>query len=160
MSTRITARAVVYDREKDSVLLVKSRNTDFWHIPGGGWEADREDVLECAKREVKEETGLDVEIGKFLYLQEYHHSSDSIIFDTFWLASPIGETSIDEEHIDEDLGSDGGIIEKRWFARGEVREMELYPEVFRERFWDDLDDIASGVDRFLGVNMNHASQDI
>jgi len=158
MRTRITARAVVYDRGRDSILLVKSRDTDFWHIPGGGWEADEENILECAKREVKEETGLDVEIGKFLYLQEYHHSSESVIFDTFWLAFPTGDTSIDEDHIDLDLGSDGGIVEKRWFTRGEAGAMELYPEVFRRRFWEDLDDVASRGDRFLGVNFNVSSK--
>ena len=52
--------AVVTD-DKDRVLLVKRRDNDLWTLPGGGMDLG-ESIVETAVREVKEETGLDVEV--------------------------------------------------------------------------------------------------
>lgn len=52
--------AVVTD-EKDRILLVKRRDNDLWALPGGGMDLG-ESIVETAVREVKEETGLDVEV--------------------------------------------------------------------------------------------------
>lgn len=52
----------------DSVLLVKRKHEpgkDLWSIPGGLVELG-ETVQEAVKREVKEETGLDVEVVKLI----------------------------------------------------------------------------------------------
>jgi 8-oxo-dGTP pyrophosphatase MutT (NUDIX family) len=49
--------------QNDHILLIKCRRhrsgRDFWAIPGGGREVD-ESEEECVRREVKEETRLDV----------------------------------------------------------------------------------------------------
>ncbi|MEM3506619.1 MAG: NUDIX hydrolase [Candidatus Bathyarchaeia archaeon] len=58
--------AVIID--KDSVLLVKRKHEPgkgLWSIPGGLVELG-ETVREAVKREVKEETGLDVEVVKLI----------------------------------------------------------------------------------------------
>ena len=52
--------AVVTD-EQDRILLVKRRDNDLWALPGGGMDLG-ESIVETAVREVKEETGLDVEV--------------------------------------------------------------------------------------------------
>ena len=46
----------IYDPYSKKILLVKSRGR-LWGPPKGGTEKD-EKILDCAKREVKEETGL------------------------------------------------------------------------------------------------------
>lgn len=152
MQTRIVARAVVYDAEKNSILLVRNRDDEYWYIPGGGWEADKENILECAAREVKEETGLEVEMGKFLYLQEFHASPERVIFEGFWLASVIGSAVLDENHVDTD--PDGVVGEARWFTRDEVAKIIVYPEIFMNAFWDDIRNMINGEERFLGANWN------
>jgi ADP-ribose pyrophosphatase YjhB (NUDIX family) len=53
------ASAVVTDRE-GRILLQRRRDNDLWSIPGGAMEIG-EDIATAAVREVKEETGLDVE---------------------------------------------------------------------------------------------------
>ena len=53
--------------ENDKILLVKRAFDPFkgeWAVPGGRIEDD-EDAIACLKREMKEETGLDVEPTKF-----------------------------------------------------------------------------------------------
>jgi 8-oxo-dGTP pyrophosphatase MutT (NUDIX family) len=56
----VAASAVVTD-ELGGILLQRRRDNDLWALPGGGM--DMSDSLPgCAVREVKEETGYDIEI--------------------------------------------------------------------------------------------------
>jgi ADP-ribose pyrophosphatase YjhB (NUDIX family) len=66
-TTRISV--VVVDGSK--ILLVRHRkgNRQYWVLPGGRLEYG-ETFQECGVRELKEETGLDVEIENFLFLSE------------------------------------------------------------------------------------------
>ncbi|GGK81665.1 NUDIX domain-containing protein [Rufibacter glacialis] len=45
----------------------------FWMPPGGGLDFG-EKVKDCLVREFREETGLEVEVGRFLYLNEFLRS--------------------------------------------------------------------------------------
>lgn len=52
------ARAVIRDRE-GHILFIRRRDNGLWGMPAGSQELD-ESILDCLKREVKEETGLNV----------------------------------------------------------------------------------------------------
>lgn len=56
----VAASAVVTD-EQGRILLQRRRDNGLWALPGGGMEMD-DSLPGAAVREVKEETGLDVEI--------------------------------------------------------------------------------------------------
>ncbi|MGP3775211.1 NUDIX domain-containing protein [Streptomyces sp. SDT5-1] len=56
----VAASAVVTD-ESGRVLLQRRSDSGLWALPGGGMELG-ESLPGCAVREVKEETGLDVEV--------------------------------------------------------------------------------------------------
>lgn len=56
----VAASAAVLD-ERGRVLLQRRRDSALWALPGGGMEMD-DSLPGTAVREVKEETGLDVEI--------------------------------------------------------------------------------------------------
>ena len=53
------------------VLLIEhiKNGRSYWLIPGGGLEYG-ETIANCAKREMKEETNLDVSISRFLFSSE------------------------------------------------------------------------------------------
>lgn len=56
----VAASAVVAD-ERGRILLHRRTDNDLWALPGGGMEMD-DSLPGTAVREVREETGLDVEI--------------------------------------------------------------------------------------------------
>lgn len=60
---RVAVSALLFD--EDRVLLAHRRDIDWWNLPGGGMELG-ETVEEALKREVREETGLEVELEQLV----------------------------------------------------------------------------------------------
>ena len=68
--TRSGSRAVII-RDGD-ILLSHETKSDWWMLPGGGFE-ENESPEECCIREVEEETGYIVSpVRKFLIIYEYY----------------------------------------------------------------------------------------
>lgn len=57
---RIAVSALIFN--EGNILLAHRRDIDWWNLPGGGMEMG-ETVDEALRREVYEETGLEVEVG-------------------------------------------------------------------------------------------------
>src|SRR5438128_12614681 len=60
---RIAVYAIIFAAGR--VLLALRRDIDWWNLPGGGMEAG-ETVDEALRREVREETGLEVELEQLV----------------------------------------------------------------------------------------------
>jgi ADP-ribose pyrophosphatase YjhB (NUDIX family) len=74
----------------DDILVVRQRVDDdrHWSLPGGTWERG-ESLAEACRREVREETGLEVHVGELLYVAEVADRSPPLLHITF-LAEPVG----------------------------------------------------------------------
>jgi 8-oxo-dGTP pyrophosphatase MutT (NUDIX family) len=101
-----SASAIVTD-DQGRILLVKRRDNTLWALPGGGHDIG-ETIADTAVREVKEETGLDVEITSLVgvYTNPGHvvaftdgevRQQFSLCFTTRLLG---GELAIDHESTD------------------------------------------------------------
>jgi len=147
------ARVVVYDKNLNKILLVRNKEASFWYAPGGTWEWEHENILECAKREVFEETGLHVDIGKLLYTQEFHGIEgelENVCFETFWLAKLTHEQELNKDHID--LDPEGEVEEVKWFGKEDLQDLKVFPKRLKNTFWDNIENFEKMEDSFIGVS--------
>ncbi len=144
---RILCRVVTYTTATRSILLVRNRGQKWWCAPGGGWNYSQETLLECAKREAFEETGIRVSILKFLYAQTLEiKSQNSVWLEQFWLAEPADRTEIPHDHIDQY----GIVDEARWFTLEEMSTVTVYPEVLKSTFWEIIDKLLLENNHYIG----------
>lgn len=140
-------RVIVLD-DRDRMLLVKQRHedNDIWMVPGGGIE-DGENAADAAVREVKEETGLDIEIGTLIWHVE-EVSQRGQRFVNFFL----GKVSGGELALGEDPEFDKAhqvLREVRFMTREEMKLIpKLYPEFLRDEFWSVFENEKFGYNVF------------
>ena len=140
-------RVIVLD-DRDRMLLVKQRHedNDRWMVPGGGIE-DGENAADAAVREVKEETGLDIEIGTLIWHVE-EVSQRGQRFVNFFL----GKVSGGELALGEDPEFDEAhqvLREVRFMTREEMKFIpKLYPEFLRDEFWSVFENEKFGYNVF------------
>ncbi|GAA2125757.1 NUDIX domain-containing protein [Glycomyces algeriensis] len=123
---RVSARAVVVDRE-GRVLLVRHRagGREFHVLPGGRVEQG-ETAAEAAVREVLEETGLQVSVGDLLWVREYlperhpgnpHHRTRMQQLQLYFSAQPTPAAAVEASAPD---GTQTAVIWHRLAAIGEL----------------------------------------
>ena len=112
-SSKPTACALCVDDGR--VLLARRAHPPFkgfWDIPGGFLD-EGEDPLDGLRRELKEETGLDVEPDRFLGVWIDRYDGDSTAkwtLNLYWTARVVGGKA---EAADD-------VSELRWFGRDEL----------------------------------------
>ncbi|MCX7109614.1 MAG: NUDIX hydrolase [Proteobacteria bacterium] len=87
----IGVSAIIFDQNERVLLIQRGKPpaAGFWHAPGGKLEAG-ESLVEGVRREVKEETGLDVTIGPIMAVVERRQEGFHYVIVDFmaYLADP------------------------------------------------------------------------
>ncbi len=133
MRHRISAGVLAL--RENHILLVRHYRPgrhDFWCGPGGGVEG-AEELHEAAEREALEETGLRVRAQALAYIDELIDDSGRIV--KFWFLADYLSGGIETSR---NPAQDEAIIEAGWFARESLPPGHVFPEVLRNRFWDDV----------------------
>jgi len=113
---RIIVAALIEKNNK--FLLVREileSGKKYWIVPGGGVEFG-ENLADAVKREIKEETNLDIEIKNFAGFQEAivpKYNYHTIIF--FYRALPKNENLILESKV----------LEAKFFTKEEIKKLNL-----------------------------------
>ena len=140
MIHRIRAAGLILDGQR--ILLVRHRTPgterDWWIPPGGGLTPEDAGVLDTARREVFEETGLTATVSRIGYVNEWRQSSTGIHHLEFFV--PVdgftGEPSL--RHIRHDEVEAQYIKELGWMDRTQLEDRIVYPVWLRAPwFWDD-----------------------
>jgi 8-oxo-dGTP diphosphatase len=90
---------VLFFRDSGEVLLVNPTYKDYWEVPGGMAEVG-ESPRAAAVREIREELGLDAEVGRLLALDwnpRGYLPDDGIML--LYLGGPLDDQQI---HLDDD----------------------------------------------------------
>ena len=121
---RVGAFAIIFD-EAGKVLVSRRVDSGWFNLPGGGVEPD-ESVPEGLIREVREETGLEVEIGRLIGVYSKPQKQELVL--TFRARATGGSLAPSDE---ADYHT--------WVAPAELDGVKLLPK-HRERIDDALRD--------------------
>ncbi|MGO8685922.1 MAG: NUDIX domain-containing protein [Candidatus Dormibacteria bacterium] len=121
----------------DRLLLVGQGKAGhrYWLLPGGGVERG-ETLVEAAHRELIEETGIDVAIGRLLIVCEAiepggRHLVNLVFSGRARAAEPgdPGAPAAAPGRLPEPVPADAAIEEVRWVSRDELLGLELRPPI-------------------------------
>ena len=130
---RISTGAIII--QEDNILLVRynDRNNKSYLVgPGGGVHSNDESITQALKREVKEETGLEVNPFKLLFVEDLLSSRYRHIKIWFLCSVTGGQVEKTQGAINE------GIIEVRWYRRDELINEVVYPPVILDESWQSF----------------------
>ncbi len=143
--------------QNDAVLLLKHEGIGpsgfIWSPPGGGLEFD-ENAHTTLQKEFLEETGLTVDVGEFLFVNEFkndRHHAIELFFQVHKVAGHIKLGKDPEVPEDEQI-----LSELRWITFNELQEM---PKAHLHNIFSELDHPSmivesSGFYKFEGISKN------
>lgn len=133
--------AIIYNKDKTKILLFKSSNRDFYMLPGGKVN-ELESSEDALKREVKEETGLEISIIDFKCF------SECVVTDketTYQQVEAIYEASYNDEiNNDEFNGLEGNWILFKWFNINDLDNVLIEPKEIKDILKNNKKHIVDG----------------
>jgi 8-oxo-dGTP diphosphatase len=71
--------------ERDGSVLVIKKSKEIFELPGGKIQEGEDDFIESMRREVREETGLEIEVGNVFYAWHFflppeHSNAGKIVY--------------------------------------------------------------------------------
>ena len=112
--------------EDDRILLIEhtKNNRKYWLVPGGGVDWG-ESAAEALIREFKEETSLDIEVEKFLFISETiaPDKQKHVINLYFKIKKSENSSNIMK------LGEEKILTDLRFIPEDEIKNIKLYPNI-------------------------------
>ena len=112
--------------ENDRILLIEhlKKNKRYWLVPGGGVDWG-ESTAEALIREYKEETTLDIDVDKFLFLSETIAPDKQKHVINLYFQVRVLKNSIEDMRI----GNEKNLMDLRFITKEEIEEIKLYPNI-------------------------------
>jgi len=138
---RVIARAIILTPDR-RIVLVTSQTGKALVLPGGAVDTG-ETLPQAAIREAKEECGIDVTIGRAIWLREfYDRKHNQTNLEAYFLAQAVSDAALPDHWRHVDPGKPGLTRQAGLYSREELRSIEttVYPVELRDAFWVGLAD--------------------
>jgi len=141
-SRRVSARAIIV---RDGKLLVFKRKRfdieengflEYYSIPGGGVEVG-ESIEDACVRELKEEMGIDIQLGPKVAIRFADHHENHVFVAEIKAGEPYFVPDSEEAHLQNHFNQ----FEVQWVPVNELRAEDM---LFYSRFLPVIQAIASG----------------
>lgn len=120
----VTTDTVAYNGDK--ILLIRRGNypyKNYWCLPGGFFEKTDEDLNFGAQRELKEETGIDIDPKYFRQIKTYGHNFDP----RMKIVDVAFSVRVSKKDMDKVKGLDDA-CDARWFQIDELPKLGFHHE--------------------------------
>ena len=120
----VTTDTVAYNGDK--ILLIRRGNypyKNYWALPGGFFEKTDEDLNFGAQRELKEETGIDIDPKYFRQIKTYGHNFDP----RMKIVDVAFSVRVSKKDMDKVKGLDDA-CDARWFKIDELPKLGFHHE--------------------------------
>ena len=120
----VTTDTVAYNGDK--ILLIRRGNypyKNYWCLPGGFMEKTDEDLNFGAQRELKEETGIDIDPKYFRQIKTYGHNFDP----RMKIVDVAFSVRVNKKDMDKVKGLDDA-CDARWFQIDELPKLGFHHE--------------------------------
>lgn len=118
---------------QDKILLHKSKEDDFYALPGGRIKIG-EDSKQSLKREFQEEIGTEIAIEKFLGVVENFFEYNNKKYHELMLLYQVSLKDLDMYERDKIIGLEAnGKIEFIWKSRNTLKEIDVRPKFLKEK---------------------------
>ncbi|MNF61880.1 hypothetical protein D3C84_435460 [compost metagenome] len=121
------------------ILLVKHVVGDdtYWIPPGGGFESQTdESTRDTVRREFKEETSLDVEVGPLVYVREFAEPAMGRFHMELFYRIDAWRGELSLANLKGLGGDEFDIRELAWVSREELAALPFYPAELLEDVWE------------------------
>jgi 8-oxo-dGTP diphosphatase len=122
MKARVIVTTLI---EKNGKILLGEKPKDVgpypntWHLPGGGVDLENESLEDAVRREIKEETGLDVEnMTRMSFDEDYEPDKHGEMTHYLFLVYKVTPTSMNAKAADD-------IVRLKWFTKSELKKLAL-----------------------------------
>lgn len=109
---------------------------EYYVFPGGGLE-ENETFEECAKREILEEFGINVEVKEKLYFRNINDNADEYLYRCEYLSGKLG-TGTGPEFSNDPKYADRGNYIPVIVPKKEIKNIRLIPDEFKEKLIKDF----------------------
>lgn len=132
-SPRLAVRGIVL--HEDRLLLVNAYkgHDRLWCAPGGGVER-HSSLPDNLRREIREETGLEVEVGAPCLVNEFHEPASGFHQIDIYFRCMLTDGTLDAGWTDPE----GIVSYRRWVTRAEIEALRVKPDSLAAAAWAEI----------------------